>query len=200
MSEYVLSQEIIKLSESDSWDMAKDEWTLDTIEQSSQPSSCLCGHAPIKELCHIRNQKNGNTTIVGNCCVNKFMGIKSNKLFECLKRVQKDIKASFNADFINNAHKQGIINDWEQKFYIDIWRKHNLSQKQMDVKVKINKKLIAKQNQPTYESIMEKQPKIQLCPSCGNSNLEKLNLTNSNGFYCNKCDIKWDIQYLSFKT
>jgi hypothetical protein len=44
MSEYRLSQEIIERSTAKVWDVAKLEWALDEVFESSPPETCLCGH------------------------------------------------------------------------------------------------------------------------------------------------------------
>jgi hypothetical protein len=144
MAEYILSQEILKLSNSKTWEEAKKEWTLIGIYKAEKPQTCLCSHYPIIELCLIKNKFNSNETIVGNCCVNKFMEIKSNKLFSCAKRVEKNVFKSFNIELINIVFREGIINQWEKDFYTNVWRKNILSQKQMEIKIGINKKILSK--------------------------------------------------------
>ena len=86
MSQYKLSAEIVAQSEAQAWDEAKLEWKLDHIYWEEEPDTCLCGHYPINELCILRNAKNGNTALVGNCCVKKFMGLPSDKIFQSLKK------------------------------------------------------------------------------------------------------------------
>lgn len=145
MTEYKLSMEIIDLSKANNWDLAKHEWFLDhvyMIPKRDEPEICLCGHYPIREVCIIKNKENGNTTIVGNCCVTKFIGINSNKLIDAIKRVKKDHRNSFNTDCIELALKKFLINKWEYGFYISIWRKKKLSKKQLDRKVIINEKIL----------------------------------------------------------
>lgn len=144
MSEYRLSQEIVALSKSDKWDEARLEWELFRMFDQDDLDACLCGHYPIKEICVLRNKENDNQAIVGNCCVQKFMGISSDKLFAALKRVKKDINKPFNADVIEFSFDHEYITDWEKSFYLDTWRKRDLSEKQAKVRVKINKKILLK--------------------------------------------------------
>jgi hypothetical protein len=47
MSEYKLTEEILKRSQSNVWDMAKLEWKLNEIYEAEEPETCLCGHFPI---------------------------------------------------------------------------------------------------------------------------------------------------------
>ena len=68
-SKQAFEEHIIELSKSDNiWD-AIEEW--DYISSDRKESNCPCGH-DISENCHISNRINGNTTIVGNCCIRKF--------------------------------------------------------------------------------------------------------------------------------
>lgn len=149
MTEYKLSMEILDLSKANNWDKARKEWYLDyiyEIPRQDDPETCLCGHYPIREVCVIKNKENGNEAIVGNCCVNKFIGLTTNKLFSSIKNVKKDNSKSFNADVIDLAYKRGIINDWEYSFYQNIWRKRKLSKKQLIHKNEINEKLLKHQD------------------------------------------------------
>ena len=143
MSEYRLTSEIIKLSVADIWDMAKLEWGLHEIYEAEEPETCLCRHFPIKEICVLRNKANGNFTVVGNCCVKKFIGLPSDKIFQAVKRVRKDDEKSLNAEAINHAFEKGWINQWEFEFSIDTMRKRNLSLKQVQTRKKINVKMLA---------------------------------------------------------
>jgi len=66
MAGYKLTNEIIDLSEAVVWDLAKLEWGLAEVYEADEPERCLCGHFPIKEVCVLLNQRNGNRTEVGN--------------------------------------------------------------------------------------------------------------------------------------
>lgn len=142
MSEYNLTQEIISLSQSKVWDLAKLEWGLDQIFEAEEPEECLCGHYPIIEICILRNKLNGKFASVGNCCVKKFIGLPSDLIFQAVKRVRKDNEKSLNAEAINYAFNKGWISAWEFSFSIDTIRKRNLSEKQLQMRVKINEKIL----------------------------------------------------------
>jgi len=144
MSEYKLAKEIIALSEASNWDQAKLEWTLESIYKEDEPDTCLCGHFPIIEICILRNKLNSNTAIVGNCCVKKFIGLPSDKIFQAVKRVSKDDTKSLNAETIDHAFRNRWINDWEYKFYMDILRKRSLTAKQLSKKRQINRKVLSR--------------------------------------------------------
>jgi len=142
MSQKKLHEEIIARSEADEWEEARDEWTLHDIWMSDEPQTCLCGHHPIHEICVIRNRENGVYTDVGNWCVNNFLGINSEQLFSSLRKVLVDAGASFNEATIELAHDKEIVNDWERRFYLSIWRKRSLTGKQREKKLQINQKLL----------------------------------------------------------
>ena len=144
MSEYKLAEEIISRSQSKVWDMAKLEWSLYQIYETEEPETCLCGHFPIIEICTLRNKLTGQFATVGNCCVKKFIGLPSDLIFQAVKRVRKDNQKSLNAEAIQHAYEKGWINEWEYRFSIDTMRKRNLSQKQLQTRLKVNTKMLAK--------------------------------------------------------
>lgn len=105
MSEYQLTERILALSAAKTWDEAKLEWSLAKVCKANEPSTCLCGHYPIIELCTIRNCVTGRSTIVGNCCVKKFLGLSSHKIFQAVARVEKDGWRALNAETIDYAYR-----------------------------------------------------------------------------------------------
>ena len=141
VSEFKLTNEIIELSSSNIWDAAKLEWELDEIYEADEPGRCLCSHFPIIETCILKNKVNGNLATVGNCCVKKFIGLPSDKIFQAIKRVRKDNEKSLNAEAIEHAFNKRWINDWEKGFYLDVMRKRKLTVSQLQKKIQINEKL-----------------------------------------------------------
>lgn len=137
-----LRDEILLRSESKVWDSAKFEWHLESVFSSEEPDTCLCGHYPIIETCILRNEKNGNSAEVGNVCVKKFLGIASNKVFDCIRRIRDDITRAPNAETIELFYQQNILNDWEWQFSQSTWRKRSLSEKQAYQREKINRKIL----------------------------------------------------------
>uniref|UniRef100_A0A914UH85 Uncharacterized protein n=1 Tax=Plectus sambesii TaxID=2011161 RepID=A0A914UH85_9BILA len=91
-----LKEAIISLSSANDWEAAKLEWRLNYIYETDEPDTCLCGHHPIRQLCVLCNLVNGNKAVVGNVCVNKFMGIPSAKVFDAFRRVKKDSTCALN--------------------------------------------------------------------------------------------------------
>lgn len=141
---YKLTEEIISLSDSTTWDFAKLEWSFEFAYYAEDLQTCLCGHYPIKNICVIRNTKNSNQTEVGNCCINKFLGIEDgNKIFTSIKKLKDDISKSMSAEVVNYIYGKKGISDFEYKFYKDIYRKRNLSLKQLEIKNRINNKFLA---------------------------------------------------------
>lgn len=117
-------QKIVELSESKTWEDAKVEWDVDHIDYSPEWDSCLCGH-PIKELIFISNMRNGNETLVGNCCINRFFEEKRyTKVFNAIK------KRKFNLELIEYCHQHKIVNDWEHGFLLDVLGMKRLTMKQ----------------------------------------------------------------------
>ncbi|MDD5056460.1 MAG: hypothetical protein PHQ60_01215 [Sideroxydans sp.] len=143
MSDFKLTQGIVELSVAKTWDEAKLEWGLEHIWREDEPDTCLCGHFPIVEICLLRNYRNQNTAIVGNCCVKKFKTLPSDLIFQAIGRIQGDIERAINAETIDHAFKKGWINEWERKFYMNTWRKRKLSGAQHDKRVQINQKVIS---------------------------------------------------------
>lgn len=140
---FKLSNEIIKLSNSDYWDSAKLEWSFEYAYYSEELQTCLCGHYPIKNICVLKNNQNDNETEVGNCCVNKFLGIEDgNRIFSSIKRVKDDLTRSMSAEVLEYLNDKNVIDEFEFKFYNNIIRKRNLSTKQLEIKHRINQKLL----------------------------------------------------------
>lgn len=112
------------------------------VYEADQPGTCLCGHYPIIELCVLLNRRNGARATVGNCCVKKFVGLPSDKIFQGIKRVRKDISQSLNAEAIQHAHERRWINEWEKDFYFSVMRKRRLTLKQRAKKLEINDRVL----------------------------------------------------------
>ena len=148
MPTFQLTSEIIQRSVAQTWDEAKLEWSLLNVYQAQDPETCLCGHFPIIELCELLNKRNRKQVVVGNCCVKKFIGLPSEKIFQAVKRVRADNTRSLNAEAIDHAFSKGWINAWERDFYFDVMRKRKLSPKQVVKKQKINEKFVENMQRP----------------------------------------------------
>jgi hypothetical protein len=142
MPEYQLTSQILQLSVARTWDEAKLEWVLLEVYEAEKPETCLCGHFPIIELCVLLNRRNRHQATVGNCCVKKFIGLPSDKIFQAVKRVRKDESKSLNAEATQHAFDRNWISEWEKDFYFNILRKRNLSPKQAAKKAEINERIL----------------------------------------------------------
>ena len=152
MSEFKLAKRIVEFSTANNWDAAKLEWDLKEVYEAEEPATCLCDHFPIIEICVLRNRTNGNDTIVGNCCVKKFIGLPSDKIFQALKRIRRDTGKSLNAETIRHAYDSGWVNNWEMGFYLDIMRKRNLSSRELEIKIQINEKVMRNMQRPSRKN------------------------------------------------
>ncbi len=156
---FKLTEEIIKLSNSDTWNNAKLEWNFEYAYYSEDLQTCLCGHYPIKNICVIKNKENRNETEVGNCCVNKFLGIEEgNQIFASIKKLKNDLSKSMSPQVLDYLRKKKVLTDFDYSFYADTIRKRKLSNKQLAIRERINQKLI---DFTSYES---------------NSNFSRINL------------------------
>lgn len=138
-----LKAHILPLSVARDFEAARQEWKLIGVEISVEFDNCPCGKE-IKEHCYIQNSLNGNTTYVGNVCINRFIGIDTGNLFDGLKRIAADDKANANLDLIVHAFKLGYIFDGEYKFLMTTRLKRKLSPKQLAWKQKINQRILNK--------------------------------------------------------
>ncbi len=143
MSEYTLTEKILALSNGNIWDVAKLEWKLADVYQADEPETCLCGHHPIIEICVLENKYNRQQVHVGNICVKKFIGLPSDKIFQSVKKIQKNNEKSLNSEAIDHAYKKGWINKWEYEFSISTMRKRILSPRQLSKRIQINMKMIS---------------------------------------------------------
>lgn len=139
-----LKVHILPISESAQFEIARQEWDLVGVEISDELGSCPCGQE-IKEHCYIRNRLNGNSTYVGNVCINRFIQIDTGNLFEGLKRIAEDISSNANNDLIEHAYRMGyLFGQKEYSFLKQTVLKRNLSAAQIAWKKKINQRILSK--------------------------------------------------------
>lgn len=140
-----LSKHILELSEANDFATAKFEWVVDGIYYDDEWDSCPCG-TPIKELCYLKNIKNGKKTYVGNVCVNQFFNINMNSLFRALDRIRKASASRPNIELFEYAKKKGYLFDGrEESFYFSqIGKRIDLTVKQQEWLMKINRRIINK--------------------------------------------------------
>nr|WP_075518800.1 hypothetical protein [Moritella viscosa]SHO01271.1 Putative uncharacterized protein [Moritella viscosa] len=141
MNHELLKEHIIKLSVSDVYAHAINEWTPFRIEVNDYWDTCPCGQE-IKEMCFIKNTKNGNETYVGNVCINRFMGINMQLAFDGYKRISKDKDKKPNSALIAFANDNGYIFENEYIFLQQIKNKRSVSVKQLSWLNKINHRIL----------------------------------------------------------
>ena len=137
-----LLSQIIGLSESDNWDLAKTEWVLRDVFRSETPDQCTCGHYPILEICIIQNVMTGYTAKIGNHCIRLFFDFRSDKIFQAISRIEKDNKKSVNAETLEHAHRKAWINNWEKSFYEDTLKKRSMTFRQRAKRMQINDSIV----------------------------------------------------------
>ena len=138
-----LRQAILARSQASDWETARKEWGLVTIFEAGEPETCLCGHYPIIDICEIANRLTKRNAEVGNCCVKRFLGLRSDLIFTGLKRIRKDLDKSLNADAIAYFREKGVLDDWEYGFLQNTMRKRSLSFAQAEKRRGINRKVLA---------------------------------------------------------
>lgn len=139
-----LRAEIIARSQAKTWEAALPEWRIDRIFWEQEPETCLCTHHPINEYCFLLNRLNGNEALVGNICVKRFMGMDSGSLFDGIKRIAEDETKALNEAAIDHAKAKGWINEWEYGFCVNTRRKRNLTGKQLQKRIDINRTVLAR--------------------------------------------------------
>jgi hypothetical protein len=70
------------------------------------------------------------------------MGIDTGTLFDGLRRIKTNLDANANAHVIQYAHERGYLFEGEYAFLMQTMRKRKLSQKQIDWKRKINRRIV----------------------------------------------------------
>jgi hypothetical protein len=95
-----LKAEMIERSREQEWNQAKLEWDLEDVFRVSEERDCLCGHNPILQICTLRNQLTRQTAEVGNVCVERFLGMRSKRIFSAIKRIRDDENRSLNKEAI----------------------------------------------------------------------------------------------------
>ncbi len=144
-----LKAHILPLSRANTFELARAEWKLVGVEITEDFDYCPCGK-DIKEHCYIENSLTGNSTYVGNVCINRFIGIDTGNLFDGLKRIAKDPFANPNLDLIEYAWKLGYIYETEYTFLIETRLKRKLSPKQLAWKEKINRRI-------THQTVVQRR-------------------------------------------
>lgn len=140
-----LQQEIFKRSqESADWTLCKNEWGVHDIYKVGEEQTCLCGHHPIFQICQLQNEVTRDFADVGNVCVQKFIGLRSKRLFAALDRIAKDLRRSLNKEAIELYTHLRIIGAGEAEEYLSFYRRRkNVTDEQYEFKEAINSRILA---------------------------------------------------------
>jgi hypothetical protein len=133
---------ILALSEASDWEVARKECSLVAVHEADEPQTCLCGHYPIIEICGISNRITKQNTEVGNRCVVVSLGLGLDLIFAGIKKIQRDITKSLNADAITFFQQRGLLTAWEYGFLQDTMRKRHLAEAQLASRQRINEKVL----------------------------------------------------------
>lgn len=138
-----LKKRILALSDAKDWETARKEWSLVGVYDADEPDTCQCGHYPIVEICQIRNRVTTVSTEVGNRCVKRFLGLRSDLIFTALKRIKRDSTKSLNADALAFFRERKLLTAWEYEFSQDTMRMRALSAAQQRTRININLKVLS---------------------------------------------------------
>jgi hypothetical protein len=137
-----LKAHILPLSNAATWEMAVKEWSLTGIHEADEPETCPCGHFPILEVCSMHNRVTGHSTEVGNICVKRFLGLRSDLVFAAIKRIRKEPDKSLNADAIVFFRERAVLTEWEANFCHSTMRLRGLTAAQLSKRRDINRKVL----------------------------------------------------------
>ncbi len=156
-----LRAEILKLSVSDEWEDAVNEWEVVRVisKESFEGSRCLCGQEILKE-CHIRNVATGTRAIVGSSCVRRFGNPEMDRMLDSMvskkspleiyleEAVAKDPKNKVlsmlvREKFLYRRFKKWVITYPEYSWYLKALEKGRVrTVKGMKKLMSINKKML----------------------------------------------------------
>ena len=137
-----LKAHILALSRAATWEVARKEWSLTGIHEVDEPETCACGHFPIIEICSIHNRITGFSIEVGNVCVKRFLGLRSDLIFAAIKRIRRDLDKSLNADAITFFYERRLLNQWEYDFCQNTMRMRSMTPMQLRKRRDINQKVL----------------------------------------------------------
>jgi hypothetical protein len=137
-----LSDAILRHSRATDWDVARREWSLVDVYDAEEDETCLCGHFPVREICVISNNTTEESTAVGNVCVKRFLGIRSDLIFKALGRIRKNLDKSLNADALVFFNGRGLFTPREYQFLQDTMNKRKLSEAQLKWRRALNQKVL----------------------------------------------------------
>jgi len=142
-NEAKLKEAVTALSLAGTWAAVLQEWALDHITEVPN-ETCTCGHHPIRDNCFLYNRLSDNYIMVGNVCVKKFFDFRPDLIFNCLRRIARDLGKGMNDETITYLETRRILNGWEVGFCWNTQKRTTLSFKQVAVRRAINTKVLQK--------------------------------------------------------
>lgn len=135
---------LIDNSEGSAMGEAMREWNFHSSFSLDFPdtTSCICGKENIVHVFVIKNRKNQNRLWIGSSCIKKFFPPSDAEIILDLGKIYKERDATVKQNTITDAYKHGVVTEWEHDFYSDTRRKRNLSFRQLELREKINNKLL----------------------------------------------------------
>lgn len=126
-----------------SFTQARDEWEFLFVLKNDN-GKCLCGKNIFNE-CHIQNQINNKTLIVGSDCLTRVCvkGKYINEVQNLFTTINLFIREKkLDKLLIEYCKEKSIITDWEYQFSLDTHYKRQLSDKQKARKEVIDNKIL----------------------------------------------------------
>lgn len=107
---------------------------------------CICGEK-IRYVYTIHNAVNDCTADVGRCCIKRFGEdsplVTKDTMMACLNRIYQDNERGQNLELYKYIRDHNIFTPRELNFVYSTMRKANLTRRQMQWRVALNKKIIA---------------------------------------------------------
>lgn len=139
-----LKAEMIARSRDKDWGQAKLEWDLEDVFRVADQRDCLCGHNPILQICTLRNQLTRQIAEVGNVCVERFLGMRSKRIFSAIKRIRDDLNRSLNKEAIEMFRKLKVISHQDASEYLLFYRRRkNVTDEQQEIRRDVNAAVLA---------------------------------------------------------
>ena len=150
----VLSKALIELSKGTTWGQAVLEWHPTDMWQE-EDGTCTCGKYPILNHCQIYNPYTDQTLVVGSQCIKHFFDLPTvNQFFDGLARIRRDQELATPKAVVIYAKSVGWLSQGETGFLIKTHRKRTLSDKQVQLRRFLNRRILAK-------SLREKLVRVQ---------------------------------------
>jgi hypothetical protein len=116
----ILEACITARSVSDDWGAVVKEWDIKGSHAYADPRTrqksgrCLCTHG-IQEHVHIYNGSTDWLSVVGNCCIEEFMGLKSKAISHGLAKMREDPTKPMPKAVIDFAEQRGWLSALQSK-------------------------------------------------------------------------------------